>query len=276
MRPLSRSLLRYGMIGSGLVLVLLVFVFLPRVFGEDQSDVRLAEQVSAVTNSIRQEIQRQDQKHAAEVRRLQNLRQSLQAAGQTARVEEVDRALAEARQEHSARTNALRRWLAAMESSGGSGVSSELDQVGDALRRMNQGFAVAPVISGSAVSGGSYYVDRIDEPSLADEQTGADKDQAARRPEDHVVLPAPLLLKHRSDVRTRRADAEEPSTETAAADRHGHTDRVPDWLYREPPRDVQITHDQAVEVRDMLKNLSEQVSRLQSELKALKEGANKP
>ena len=44
-------------------------------------------------------------------------------------------------------------------------VNSELVDVGRAIGRMNQSYVIAPVIGHNAATGGSYYIDTIDDPN---------------------------------------------------------------------------------------------------------------
>lgn len=113
----------------------------------------------STAESIRREIERQQQRHDERIAELQALRDRIaketsdDAKADLARIHQL---IAREREDHAARMALLRELLAADR---GGDADREWGQLASAVRRLNQSYVVAPVVSPSAATGGSYYID---------------------------------------------------------------------------------------------------------------------
>lgn len=113
--------------------------------------------------AILKEIELERAQHAARLKRLQTVREALVKAGAPAAdLEEIDAAIADERADFAARLATLTRWSRVRGVEGDpriAPVNEELREFGRAMRRINQSYAIAPVVGKHAASGGSSYVD---------------------------------------------------------------------------------------------------------------------
>lgn len=222
---------------------------------------------ATTADAIRREIETQRDRHEERIAELQALRDRI--AKETtdeakADVEKLDAVIARERQDHTARLALLRDLLAADPGAPRvreGDVEREWNDLAAGVRRLNQSYVVAPVVSDFAASGGSYYIDRDDraveprriEPRAVEPRAGEAPADEPRVDEGRVVrprmvrLPPPLYV-GRDGVRT-----------------------LPRWLYGVPdgyyPADVQPRilardEEEVVRLRQAVRELSREVEEL--------------
>lgn len=207
---------------------------------------------------IRSALNAEQKRHAAALSALQQARNALTAAkGDTA---VIDGLIAAEKADHTRRENRLKAWL----NSGSAQtddessrtraiIDKELRDFEKAIGSLNQSIRIKPISSQTAQTGGTRFVDYVDEPDHPQENEDGSGEQSDPPPADQTA---------------GSSSAAKPGPQAAADKPLGEA------LFREVPRDQNADQNEnptgIEQVQEQIQALSRQLAALQKQLDALK------
>ena len=223
------------------------------------------ESVTIDAGELRRELNDEQKRHSAAVSTLQKTRAALAAAKVDTAV--VDRLIDAENADHARRERRLKAWLnsdSAQTDDDGSRTRSiinrELRDFGKAIGSLNQSIRITPLTSRSAQSGGTRFVDYVDDPDYQNQNEDKADDESAVERNDEAPKSG-----HTGTLKSSKSEPQ------AGADKP-----LGEALFGEVPRNRNVEQPDnpgAIDqVQEQIQILSRQLAKLQKQLNSLKTG----